>query len=359
MKVLAVTGASGGHIFPALSFLDSLKDKHRDASALLVLPEKVLGTGIIPDGYNVSYISIWAVNPGLNPESFFALLRFFRGAWQSLILILKFRPDVVVGFGSIASVPVVLWAWFFRIKTVIHEQNVLPGRANRLLAKFSDKIAVSFQESRDFFKGSSGKVVFTGNPIRKGLKRMEKDKALAFFGLAPDKFTLLAMGGSAGSHKINLELLGAISGMRDKARLQLIHLCGSGDYKFLEEGYKDLNVNFRLFAFLNQVGYAYSAADLVICRAGATTLAEVMFFGLPAIIIPYPFAYGHQAANAEGLKNRGCAVVIKDSELNKDTLRQDLEEFLAGPGKIKKMRAGYDNMAIPETDGLLVTEALK
>lgn len=359
VRVLVVTGASGGHIFPALSFLDALKDKYPDADALLVLPEKILGSTIIPGGYKVSFISISAFKLGLRPGLFLAVFRFVKGSLQGLILLLGFRPDIVVGFGSIVSLPLVLLAWFFRIKTLIHEQNVIPGRANRILAKFSDKVAISFAETKNFLPGSSRKIVLTGNPLRKQFKVIDKNKALDFFGLNPDKFTILVMGGSAGSHRINLGFLNAVSQIQDKGNFQVIHLTGAGDYRLLEAGYRGLGMNFRLFAFLNQVEYAYSASSLAVSRAGATTISEMIFFRLPAIIIPYPFAYAHQASNAGILEDKGCAIVIKDARLDNDKLRQTIQGLIRNPEEIKQMRGRYDNIIMPKANDLLVDEVFK
>lgn len=359
MRILAVTGASGGHIFPSLSFLDTLKEKHKDADTLLILPKKILGSSIIPHGYNIRYISISAIKLRFTLGFFFAILRFLKGSLESLLLVLRFRPDTVVGFGSIVSAPLVLLAWIFRIKTIIHEQNVIPGQANRFLAKFSDNIAISFEETRNYFKGSSRKIVFTGNPIRKQLRRIDKNKAREFLGLNADRFTILAMGGSAGSHRINRGFLNALSRIKDKHKFQIIHLAGSGDYNFLEGAYKDSGMNIRLFSFLEQVEYAYSAADLVISRAGATSIAEIIFFGLPAIIIPYPFAREHQASNAKVLEAQGAAIVIKDNALDSDILRQAIEGLINNPGKLKNMRSGYDNIIAPDANDLLVDEVCK
>lgn len=358
VKILVVTGASGGHIFPALSFLDALKDRYKDVDTLLALPKRSQKYNIIPDNYNAHYISIANIKLSFDSRFFFDLLKFFKGSLESLILILGFRPDAVVGFGSLVSIPLVLLAWIFRIRTLIHEQNVIPGRANRFLAKFSDRIAISFEETKNYFKGSSRKVVFTGNPIRREFKRIDKNKALDFFGLSSDGFTILVMGGSIGSHSINTGFASAISKIRDKAKFQIIHLIGYKDYDLLKNSYKDLGINARLFNFLKEMEYAYSVCDLVICRAGATTVTEIIFFGLPAIIIPYPLAYQHQVSNARFLENKGCAIIIKDSELDNGIFSQTIEDLIKNPDKIRNMRANYNNISLPKADDLLVDEVM-
>jgi len=342
MRILAVTGASGGHIFPALSFLDSLSNKRKDIDALLVLPKKSIMSQINNINYKIGYISISSIKFGF--RSFSAILNFFKGSYESIGALLKFRPDVVVGFGSLASIPMVLFARFLGINTLIHEQNVIPGWANRFLARFADKIGVSFLETGDYLKNYKKKIVLTGNPLRKELNQIEKNKALDFFGLNSRKFTILVMGGSQASHRINLGLSKAVAGIRNKSGFQVIHLAGSQDYDLLNKSYRDSDIDFRLFSFLEPMQYAYSACDLVVSRAGALTIAEIIFFGLPAIIIPYPFAHKHQTANAEVLKAIGSGIVIQDKELGSDVLSRKIEELMDNPERIKALRSCYERL---------------
>jgi len=264
----------------------------------------------------------------------------------------------VVGFGSIVCIPLILFAWLFRIKTLIHEQNLIPGRANRFLARFSDRIAITFEGSRDYFGNSRRKTVLTGNLVRGELKRIDKDKALIFFGFKPGKFSVLVMGGSSGSHRINEEFLSFVSKTKYRNNLQVIHLCGQQDGNWLRQGYKNLGVDARVLGFLSQMHYAYSACELVICRSGATTITEIIFFQLPAIVIPYPFAYGHQAANARVLTDNGCAVLIKDSELNPSLLKETIENLIDDPDRIRVMRSRYKTILQPNANDLLVSQVM-
>ncbi|MDD5731071.1 MAG: undecaprenyldiphospho-muramoylpentapeptide beta-N-acetylglucosaminyltransferase [Candidatus Omnitrophica bacterium] len=358
MRILAVAGASGGHIFPAVSFLEAVKDKSREIDTLLVLPRKSIEKQLDLPGCIVSYISISALSLRFNFKNIMAFSGFLLGALQSLFLLLKFRPNVVVGFGSIASVPMVFFARCLGIKTVLHEQNVIPGRANRFLARFADRIAVSFDDTRKYLKSYADKIVLTGNPVRKGLKKIEKKEALGFFEFSADKFTVLVMGGSQGSLSINKAFLKAVSGMRAKDRLQVIHLCGVNDFESVGKSYKELKVNVRLFGFLKSMEYAYSACDLAVSRAGAVTLSELMFLSVPAVVIPYPLAYNHQAKNAEILKNAGCAVIIEDGELGTGILQNTLEEIMEDPRKIEEMRRGFERMPPAKADKLLANNVL-
>jgi len=353
MRVLVVSGASGGHIFPALGFLDALRQREKNIDSLLVLPRQSLKNGIDVSGYKVQYISITSVKLSFDFNGFLSCFRFFQGALESLLILLKFKADIVIGFGSLPSLPLLLFAHIFRIKTLIHEQNVIPGRANRFLAKFADKIAVSFEETRKYLEGYENKTVFSGNPIRRGLIRTDKLEALNFFGFSHDKFTLLVMGGSLASHRINIVFFKALSGLSDKSRLQVIHLCGAKDFDSLNSGYKDLGVNFRLLNFLKEMRYAYSASDLVICRAGATTISELIFFKVPAVVIPYPYAGRHQMANAKVLEQKGCAVIMEDKNLDSDKLQETLKSLIQSPQNLESMRSGYDALKINNADGLL------
>ena len=359
MKVLTVTGSSGGHIFPALSFLDTLSNKHKDIDILLVLPKKNITHHRESLKYKLNYISISSVKLNFGFRNLGAILRFFKGSLESIIMLLIFRPDVVVGFGSLACIPMILFARLLRMKTLIHEQNVIPGRANRFLAKFTDRIAISFARTSDYFKGYTRKIIITGNPIRKELNRIDKNKALGFFGFRSGKFTILVMGGSLGSQRINSMFLKAVSAVPDKSGFQVIHLTGMADYDFVKDSYKDLNINSRLFNFLEPMQYAYSACDLVISRAGATTVAEIIFFGLAAILIPYPFAYRHQTANAKVLENIGSGIIIQDNESGSDiVLRKTIENLVNNPEGIKAMRSYYGNIFRLNANDLLAEAVL-
>lgn len=360
LKVLVIAGPSGGHIFPAIGFLDTLKDRYinNNVETLLVLPESNITGWAGSINYKVNYISISSLKLNLELKNLIAIWKFLKGSLESIFILVRFQPDIVVGFGSLTCIPMIMFAWLFRIKTLIHEQNVIPGRANRLLARFADRVAISFIETHDYFKDCQKKIALTGNPVRKELTRVDKNKALDFFEFNSDKFTLLVMGGSCGSHRINVAFLEAISTLSNKHSLQVIHLAGAGDYDLLKYSYRGLNVNLRLFAFLRFMQYAYSASDLVISRAGATTVAEIIFFALPAIIVPYPHAYRHQLSNAKVLARTGSGLVIQDDELDTDRLRQVIESLLGNPDRLKYMRSCYHNLLRANANDLFVDEIM-
>ncbi len=358
MRILVVTGASGGHIFPAIAFLENLKTRLADAETLLLLPRNNAARGIDAKVLKVSYISITAVKAAFTFKNIAALYNFCKGSLETFFIILEFRPDRVVGFGSLASIPAILLAWLFRTKSVIHEQNVIPGWANRLLGVFADKIAVSFAKTGEYFPRYKNKVVLTGNPLRRGLARVEKKTARDFFQLNPDRFTILAIGGSQGSSSINAGFFKAVSALSDKFDFQVIHIAGEKDYLLLKDAYQGLKIEHRIFGFFEAMQYAYSASDLAVSRAGATSIAELIFFRVPAIISPYPYAWQHQVANAEILRNAGAAVIVEDEELAGDKLAQNIASLMSNRGKLDQMRSAYADILLPQAEDLLVQEII-
>ena len=357
IRVLAVAGSSGGHIYPAAGFLSRLRAEDSAIETLLVLPRRCAGSPLLPAGCGLKYISTVPLKLSLSLGGIIALFRFLKGAIESLGLLLEFKPDVVVGFGSLDSLPVLLSAWLLREKTIIHEQNVIPGRANRLFARFADRVAVSFEVAKKYFKVSPKKIIFTGNPLRPELKKIGRLQALSFFGFSGGRFTVLVMGGSLGSRRINACFLEAAPALAAEG-LQVIHICGAQDFAFVNESYKKMNLPVKLFAFLQEMQYAYSAADLVISRSGAGTIAELIYFGIPALLIPYPYDYQHQLRNAEVLAEKNAALIFKDEELKAADLKETLEGLMREPGKLKGMLSGYCGLSAPDAARLLVNAVL-
>lgn len=360
MRVLVVTGASGGHIFPALSFLESFKESDSGSECLLILPERGGVKKIENSVFKINYVIFGQLSLKLDLKSFKNLFYFVKGSLKSIGILVKFKPDLVAGFGSLISVPVIIGAWFLRIVTLIHEQNVLPGKANRFLAFFADKIAVSFEESKNYFNGFERKVVITGNPIRKSLKVVDKKEALNYFDFDPGKFTILVSGGSQGSRKINAQFIAALSLLEDKTKIQVIHLCGQSDYATLNQAYKKLGIKAALYSFFDAMQFAYGAADLAISRAGATTVSELIFFKLPSILIPYPYAYKHQYKNASILAGLGTSIIINDEDLEEKGLELLINDFRDNPEKLADLRLNYNKInQSPDAAGELVKMALK
>ena len=355
MRILVVTGSSGGHIFPALAFLEALKQKCPQDECLLVLPKKIVAINAQVAGCKLEYIPSSPVKPALSLKFLFSVWDFLRSIARSIFILADFGPDAVVSFGSITSVPIVLCAWLFRVKAIIHEQNVIPGRANKFLSFFADRIAVSFLATKEYIKNSGSKIILTGNPLRRELIKVDKNQARDYFCLDHDKFTIFVTGGSQGSHRVNNSLLGALRVIKNPGKcLQVIHITGRQDYELAVDTYKQLAIEAKVFCFLEPIHYAYSASDLLVSRSGATTVSELMRFHLPAIMIPYPFAYQHQLANARILEQDGSVVIVNDKDLESGVLAEKIDYFINNPDKLTGMRLSYPKTDQDDAAGLLV-----
>ena len=356
MRVIVVAGASGGHIYPALGLISALKEKQPSIEIIFALPKRCTLKQVAPDDCRVKYISTTQITFRPELKNISAAFRYLLGAAQCLETIIQFKPDIVVGFGSIDSIPLVMFAWLFRIRTIIHEQNVVPGRANRLLAKFADKIALSFVDTRNYWRTDLKRTVITGNPIRRALTRIERSEAMAFFGFK-DKFSVLVMGGSQSSVRINKFFLDAAAGQNKNIPFQVIHIAGEKDAPWVAEAYKNAGIQAKVYPYLEEMKYAYSAADLAVCRAGASTIAELLHYALPSIIIPYPYAYAHQLQNALVLKTAGSAIIIEDNKLESGELNEKLGQLLDFKA-IDNMRLSFGGLENPNAGDLLAEAVL-
>jgi UDP-N-acetylglucosamine--N-acetylmuramyl-(pentapeptide) pyrophosphoryl-undecaprenol N-acetylglucosamine transferase len=271
------------------------------------------------------------------------LLAGFRQA-RSMLEVIK--PAMVIGMGGYLSFSVLLAARLQDIPILIHEQNVLPGLANRILAHVAGSIAVSFSESQRYFP--RGKVWLSGLPVRSEIGQMTPVQGRARWGLDPNRFTLLVFGGSLGAHALNQAVVDAIPLLVQGApAFQVIHVTGPAEHEIVQNRYQALPVKAVVMHYCHDMAAAYAAADLVICRAGASTVAELMVVQKPAILIPYPYASGnHQFYNAEILVKRGLAEMILDRDLNPAVLARYVRAYLDTPEKINSMQQRF--MTAPE-----------
>ena len=346
MKVVLAGGGTGGHVFPALALARELKA--RDVEVLMVGTERGLEMGIFPrEGFPLATIRVEGLK-GMKVRSqarSFALLP--KALLQALTLLHRHRPQVVVGVGGYGAGPVSMAAVLRRIPLLIHEQNLFPGLTNRVLARVANVVAVSFEETQDFF---GRRVVVTGNPVRREVMEGERRKGLEAFALDPLKATILVFGGSQGAHRINLAVGEALPHLRPlRGRLQFLHATGERDYPETEEHYRIWEGEARVLPFIEDMASAYAAADLVISRAGATTVAELTALGKPALLIPYPFAANdHQRKNAEALVKAGGCRMLLDRDLSGHRLALELQELLDDPAGLVQMGAAARQRGRPQ-----------
>lgn len=303
-KILVVAGGSGGHIFPAIGLCQEIMERRAVSSITFVTNQAKMAIGAIDRELHPVFLK--------TQRSFFGFLKLVI---QSLFLIIRIKPDIVVGFGGYVSVPFILWAKILRKRTLIHEQNVVLGGANGFLRYFADKVAISFSETQKFFGDHAKNVFLCRYPLRKSLKRINKKEALSFFGFSEDFFTILVVGGSQGAHAVNQGFCESVCMSKNLHRLQIIHISGARDFSFVKECYGKLSVGSKVFDFLPSMEYAYSAADLVVARSGAGSVKEILFFAIPSILIPYPHAQSHQVENAKVLARAGAALFLEEAKM--------------------------------------------
>ena len=362
MKIIIACGGSGGHIFPAVALAQSLKDKNKDIGLLFIGSNSILDKRIFEKehlGYKLLSSNKLPYKASLKTVVFF--IKLFFDTLRSLFILIRYSPDAVVGFGGYISSPVIFAAYILRIPKIVHEQNVVPGRANSILFRFADRIAVSFEETKKYLGRFSYKAVFTGNPIRITLLKDDKAGNIRKFGLDLNKFTVLIIGGSQGAHNLNKTFLSALAKLGKEAGslLQIIHITGIADYEWARQAYKDLGFEHRIFSFIDNIEEAYSASDLVVTRSGASAIFEIAYFGRPMILVPYPFAMSHQTENANFFSRSGAAVTIDEKEISGDLIKDRIRAFLNNRPMLAEMSKKAKKLSVPNSSYNLAGEVLK
>jgi UDP-N-acetylglucosamine--N-acetylmuramyl-(pentapeptide) pyrophosphoryl-undecaprenol N-acetylglucosamine transferase len=328
LKVIIAAGGTGGHLYPGIAIAHEIL-REAGNEVLFVGTEQGIEARVLPkEGLPVRFITAGRLK-GMTISS---VLKTFITLPQSLIGSLKLlrqeRPHVVVGVGGYASGPVALAAWFKRIPLLIVEPNSYAGLANRLAGRFATKIFVCFpgRDAQGFFPEK--KKVLTGPLVRKGITAGDRDQALTAFGLVAGRFTLFVMGGSGGAHAINMAMKDAAPELRSVENLQVLHQTGEKDVEDMKAGYRAAGVKAVVLPYINDMAGAYAAADLVVSRSGATTVAELAVCGKRAVLIPYPFAAdNHQEYNARSLAKRGGGEVIVQKDLTPAKLAAVIQRF--------------------------------
>lgn len=350
VNILMSCGRTGGHIKNAINLARYLKTNINTVEIKFVIPEDFKFTHIL-QRENLKYYLI-PVKPTPSKFSFtyiYFTLKMLQSFIRSVIIINKVNPGLIIGFGSYSSLPVILAAFIKgrRIPVIIHEQNVVPGRANLFLAKFADRVAVSFKETERYFDNKS---YFTGNPIREDLCGLSKIEASKFLGLETNKFNILITGGSQGSEFINNLMIEVVNSLpvKFKEKLQIIHLTGMRYYTSVKDKYNEINFEqVKIYGFLEEIEYALAASDIIISRAGAMTISEIAAFGKPAILIPYPYARAHQRINAEHLKRNKAVIVFNQEDINIDNFKKTLMDLITNKHKLDKMAELIKNLVTP------------
>jgi UDP-N-acetylglucosamine--N-acetylmuramyl-(pentapeptide) pyrophosphoryl-undecaprenol N-acetylglucosamine transferase len=348
MRVIFAGGGTGGHLFPGLAVAREFERRDERTEILFVGTERGIEYRVVPkEGFRLETLSVKGIKGrGLRgvAEALYGVPASFL---RSLAMIRRFQPDCIIGLGGYASGPLLLAGRITGARCAIMEQNLRPGFTNKILARMVQRVFTSYPQSAAFFPGA--RVLETGNPVRwRKLPEVEKR----------GKFSLLVFGGSAGARRINIAVLDALKELTDlRETLFVTHQTGQSDYAAVKAAYGGLPFEADITPFIERMDEAYALADLVLCRAGATTVAELTAFGKAAILVPYPFAvYDHQRENAEALAARGAAEMILDRDLNGPRLSGCLRAYASDRNAIERMAAAARALGRPEAAARIVEE---
>jgi len=338
VKFVMAGGGTGGHLFPAIALAEELRRRDPSVQVEFIGVRGGLEEKIVPAyGYHLTLLDVEGMKGGRGIKKVRALLKVVVATLRAIRLLRESRPDGVIGSGAYSSAPVVLAARLLGIRTAIMEQNALPGLTNRLLGRFVDRVYTAFNEASAFFPEK--KILLAGNPVRHEIVT-RAEKAAQSPGERKKKFTILVFGGSQGATAINAAFLDATEYLTDIwDGLEVIHQTGDRGYDFVKEAYERKKLRVKLYRFIDFMADAYASADLVICRAGATSLAEIAAFGLVSILVPYPFASdNHQEVNARCMVEGGAAVMIPQEKLTGRSLAESIRNFYDDQDLLEKTR---------------------
>lgn len=342
MKYIISGGGTGGHIYPALAIAKEIKSFDKKAEILYIGTKDSLESELIPkEGIEFKTIRVRGLPRKINKNSFIALRELLIGLKQSQQIIKEFKPDIVIGTGGYVSGPIVYKAARNKIPTLIHEQNAFPGITNKILSRYVNKVATTFDEASKYFKYPD-RVVKTGNPIRNEILSIDKELSYKVLNIASNKPLILSFGGSGGQKKLNEAILDILLNNNWNKDFQLIHITGKRLYdSFMKEVY-DKNIviseNIRIMPYLYEMPQALNIADLLISSAGAITLAETSAIGLPSILIPKSYtAENHQEYNARAFEKAGASIVILEKDLTGELLFNSINNLINDKSRLRNM----------------------
>ena len=349
MKILIAGGGTGGHVFPGIAVAEELQRQRRDVEVVFVGTRHGLEAQAVPEaGFRIRYL----LSSGFHRRQWWrwpwAMVVNAIGFVQALWIVMSENPRAVLGTGGYVSGPLSMAAKLLGRPLVLQEQNSIPGLANRVLSRFADEVHLSFLEARSYFSRRDHLKV-TGNPVRAHILSGDRQAGAQEFGLRPGKPTVFVFGGSLGATRINEATLDTLRRLNGRVDAQFILQTGRPDYDRVSAIVDSEGLPAVVLPFVKNIHLAYAAADLVVCRAGAMTLAEIAVCGLPAILVPYPYAaHNHQEVNAANMVERGAAVCIVDAELTGERLAKEVAHLLADRQALSRMSANARLFARPD-----------
>jgi UDP-N-acetylglucosamine--N-acetylmuramyl-(pentapeptide) pyrophosphoryl-undecaprenol N-acetylglucosamine transferase len=354
-RAIIAGGGTGGHLFPGIAVAKELEKRFDQSRIVFLVGRRRMEMDILDRyGYEKQSIDV----EGLKGRGLFrsagVVTRLPRGFWQAARAIRQVSPRVILGVGGYTAGPVCLAGRFLGVPTAIHEQNSYPGLTNRILARVVNKVLISFDESREHFPSTT--IALTGNPVREELLIPPcGEKKVS------GRFTLLVLGGSQGARAVNTAAVDALVHLRERGlSLEVIHQTGYLDHERVKKKYREYAIEGDVLPFIKDMAGAYARADLVVSRAGATTLAELAALGKASILIPYPFAANqHQETNARVLERAGGAIVKREQDMSGEDLAKELIVLMEDPEKIKEMERSALTLGRPDAARRIVDQLLE
>lgn len=337
LRIMVAGAGTGGHLFPGIAVVERLTTFEKNVRPCFVTTGRPIEKTVLA-GRNYETRPISAA--GMKGTSIWGKTRSMgllaRGLLEARAMLKNFRPHLVLGMGGYSSAPVIIAAWMMGIPRVIHEQNRIPGITNRLLGRFSDRVHVSFPDTK--IPGAGNKIRYSGYPVRPEIGKADKTER------SPEApLTIIVLGGSQGARSINRTVAAALDFLDNIGHFAFIHQAGAGDEAFVRAAYEKKQAEARVSAFFEDMAAVYRQADMAISRAGAGTLAELAAARVPAILVPYPHAAdNHQAANAEGMAEAGGARILMEKELTPEALAALMNHYRLDPEALGRMRANIE-----------------
>lgn len=342
MRVIISAGGTGGHIYPALAIINKIKEKEPDSEFLYIGTHNRMEKDIIPKrGIPFKTIEIYGFDRKKLWKNFKTICKFMKSIKECKKMIKEFKPDIVIGVGGYVTGPVIYAAHKLGIKTFIHEQNSIPGKANLFLSKYCDRIGVSFKSSIKHFP--EYKTVFTGNPCSEDAIKVKASSKQEFH-LSETKPLVLFVMGSLGSSKMNEFLVKTMAKFKEKP-YEILFVTGKDDYEKIRK--QNLPINVHVYPYIENMTRIMKQTDIIVSRAGASTLSEIIALKIPSILIPSPYVPdNHQYKNAMDLIDKEAAILIEEKNLKGDILVKNIDELLKDKTKLETMKQNLSNMGI-------------
>lgn len=360
LRLMIAGAGTGGHLFPAIAVAEEIMRMFPGSRVMFVTTGRPIEQTVLAGrSFEIAQISAGGLKGMGLLQKGRSLMLLPRGFWKSLGLIRSFAPDAVLGMGGYSAAPVILAAFLRRVPRLIHEQNRIAGMTNQWLSRLARRVLVSFEDTR--ISCRPGKIRFTGHPVRRQIREVAENRGMRIHEGGQEPFTVAVLGGSQGARRMNTAVVEAFSQIKEPGRFFVIHQTGPHDEESVRRAYVRMGVDSAVSAFFRDMASVYEQTDLAVCRAGAATLAEIAAVGLPALLVPYPYAAdNHQVHNAEVLVKAGAAEMIAEKDLTPSWLAEYLQACADNAGgRFEKACLAARNLGRPRAAAAVINEILE